>query len=38
MSKSDMISVDWTPVVNAQENCPRKIVQKTAKAILKKTD
>lgn len=30
--------IDWTPILKAQEQCPRKIVQKTAKAILKKTD
>ena len=30
--------IDWTPILKAQERCPRKIVQKTAKAILKKTD
>ena len=38
MAQKDIISIDWTPVIKAQEQCPRKIVQKTAKAILKKTD
>lgn len=38
MAQNDVISVDWSPVVRAQEQCSRKIIQKTAKAILKKTD
>lgn len=38
MTKNDVFSVDWTPVGKAQELCPRKIIQKTAKNILKKTD
>lgn len=38
MAKTDMILIDWSPVIKAQEQCSRKIIQKTAKAILKKTD
>lgn len=38
MAQNDVISVDWLPVVRAQEQCSRKVIQKTAKAILKKTD
>lgn len=34
----DIVSIDWTTVVKAQEHRSRKIVQKTAKKILKKID
>lgn len=37
MVKNEMVTVDWTPVVRAQEQCAREIVQRTANAILKKT-
>lgn len=36
MAKNEIISIDWTPVIKAQEQCTRKIVQRTAKGILKK--
>ncbi len=38
MRKNDIISIDWSPVIKAQEQCSQKIIQKTAKAILKKTN
>lgn len=38
MAKNDTLSIDWTPVQNAQEKCPLKVIQKVAGAILKKTD
>lgn len=38
MAQNNVISIDWSPVIKAQEQCSRKIIQKTAKAILKKTD
>lgn len=38
MAKSNIVSVDWTPVAKAQKSCPHKVIQKTAKSILIKTD
>lgn len=38
MTQNNVISIDWSPVIKAQELCSRKIIQKTAKTILKKTD
>lgn len=32
------MDVDFSPVVRAMEQCPKKVIQRYAKAVLKKTD